>query len=444
MVISRSADSFPQPQSAPETQPNNGDWRSSWYPIGFVVDIPDNVPYGFSIFGEPFVLFRDGAGTRACLLDRCPHRLAKLSDGQMIDGRLECLYHGWQFGAGGQCLHIPHLLESATIPERATATSFPVQEQQGILWVWANAEADPEPAMPPTVEAIDRADVFKVDTATDFPFDHNVLVENLLDPAHVYISHDRSELGVRREDARPLAMEVLSTSVQGIEGRFRRADNPEAPWTSLTFHAPFLVHYSFSNPKFGLVGGLALYALPIAPGRSRLLVRRYGNFFKRRFTLKPRWLEHLRQSKILEEDLAFILEQDRFFRQSRETTKSAYFPLKTCDTLVMEHRRWLDQFGRKLPWYVGFETRKDVPEQAEESDAPPLMSRYDRHTQQCQACREAYKRLGQIRQAAQITAILGLALALVSQGPIKAPLVGIWLLAMAVFATAERLKTRFE
>jgi phenylpropionate dioxygenase-like ring-hydroxylating dioxygenase large terminal subunit len=444
MVTTSAADASQQPQPALPTQSQNFDWRSSWYPISFVVDIPDDGPYGFSIFGEPFVLFRDGAGTRVCLLDRCPHRLAKLSDGQVLEGRLECLYHGWQFGAGGQCLHIPHLLESATMPERAAATAFPVQEQQGILWVWANAEVDPDPPLPPTVEAVDQAGVFKVDTATDFPFDHHVLVENLLDPAHVYISHDRTELGIRREDARPLAMEVLSTTVQGIEGRFRRAETPEAPWTSVTFHAPFLVHYSFSNPTFGVVGGLALYALPIAPGRSRLLVRRYGNFFKRRFTLKPRWLEHLRQSKILEEDLAFILEQDRFFQQTGETTKSAYFPLKTCDTLVMEHRRWLDQFGQDLPWYVGFETRKDRAEEVERLDQVPLMSRYERHTQQCQACRGAHKRLGQIRQAGQITAVLGLALALVSQGPTKGPIVGIWLLAMAVFAAAERLKTRFE
>ena len=37
-------------------------------------------------------------------------RLAKLSEGQVIDGRLECLYHGWQFEGDGQCVKIPQVL----------------------------------------------------------------------------------------------------------------------------------------------------------------------------------------------------------------------------------------------------------------------------------------------------------------------------------------------
>ena len=37
-------------------------------------------------------------------------RLAKLSEGQVIDGRLECLYHGWQFEGEGQCVKIPQVI----------------------------------------------------------------------------------------------------------------------------------------------------------------------------------------------------------------------------------------------------------------------------------------------------------------------------------------------
>jgi nitrite reductase/ring-hydroxylating ferredoxin subunit len=36
-------------------------------------------------------------------------RLAKLSEGQVIDGQLECLYHGWQFNGSGQCTKIPQV-----------------------------------------------------------------------------------------------------------------------------------------------------------------------------------------------------------------------------------------------------------------------------------------------------------------------------------------------
>jgi len=37
-------------------------------------------------------------------------RLAKLSEGQIVDGRLECLYHGWQFDGEGKCVKIPQVL----------------------------------------------------------------------------------------------------------------------------------------------------------------------------------------------------------------------------------------------------------------------------------------------------------------------------------------------
>ena len=36
-------------------------------------------------------------------------RLAKLSEGQLVDGRLECLYHGWQFEGKGKCVKIPQV-----------------------------------------------------------------------------------------------------------------------------------------------------------------------------------------------------------------------------------------------------------------------------------------------------------------------------------------------
>ncbi|MBE9070605.1 Rieske 2Fe-2S domain-containing protein [Leptolyngbya cf. ectocarpi LEGE 11479] len=438
MVASAQKNEQPKPrQQADDPQLN---WRTCWYPIAFAVDLPINQPYGFSIFAEPFVLFRDRTKKLTCLADRCPHRLAKLSDGRVTDGHLECLYHGWQFGEDGTCVHIPHLSDGAAIPERACASSFPVQEHQGLIWVWADQDISPAPAMPPAIEGLETEGVFQVDTTTDLPFDHTFLVENLLDPAHVYISHDRTELTIRREDAAPLDMEVLATSVEGIQGRFRRADRPQAPWTRITFYAPMLVHYDFSNPAYGLVGGLGLYALPIAPGHSRILVRRYGSFFKRSFTLKPRWLEHLRQNKILEEDLAFIVAQDRFFRASKQPLKSAYFPLKTCDTFVMAHRRWLDRFGQKLPWYVGFSTTK-VP--AGYPDSHNLATRFERHTQSCQACYGAYEQLMTIKQAGWVGAVTSVALALVTEGQVHWVFVVSFLLAMVAIATANQLKSRF-
>jgi phenylpropionate dioxygenase-like ring-hydroxylating dioxygenase large terminal subunit len=62
------------------------DWKNCWYPVTFVRDFTNERPYRFTLYDEPFVLFRDKVGKLACLADICPHRAAPLSEGQIIDG----------------------------------------------------------------------------------------------------------------------------------------------------------------------------------------------------------------------------------------------------------------------------------------------------------------------------------------------------------------------
>eukprot|EP00553_Chaetoceros_curvisetus_P006850 CAMPEP_0204626164 /NCGR_PEP_ID=MMETSP0717-20131115/11832_1 /ASSEMBLY_ACC=CAM_ASM_000666 /TAXON_ID=230516 /ORGANISM="Chaetoceros curvisetus" /LENGTH=165 /DNA_ID=CAMNT_0051642041 /DNA_START=54 /DNA_END=547 /DNA_ORIENTATION=- len=112
--------------TSPLPEPNlDYDWKNLWYPISYSSYVPhpkesaETVPV--SIFDNPLVLWRDENGILYCADDVCPHRAAALSEGQVIDGKLECLYHGWQFEGknGGDCVTIPQLEENASIPKRA-------------------------------------------------------------------------------------------------------------------------------------------------------------------------------------------------------------------------------------------------------------------------------------------------------------------------------------
>ena len=317
-------------------------WQNFWYPITFVQDFFEDKPYSFSLYDEPLVLFRNTEGELVCLRDLCPHRAAQLSDGQIIDGKIECLYHGWQFGTDGECVHIPQLEASATIPKQACIKSFEVIEFQGIIWVWLGDKATAKQELIPEVFAAEKTEIFIVDTVTDLPYDQNFLIENFLDPAHVPISHDGTELGMKREFASPLIMEVTSSSIEGFTGRYQKSIAGNLPWSEtkfikVNFTPPCLVQYEFGSEKTGIIGGFDLYALPLGSGKSRILIRRYGNFFKRSFKLKPRWLEHLRQNKILEEDLPFILKQQAYVEQTGKNLKDIYLPLKSSDVFVLEH-----------------------------------------------------------------------------------------------------------
>jgi pheophorbide a oxygenase len=60
------------------------------------------------LLGTPLVIWKDPAsGSWSVLEDRCPHRLAPLSEGRVEAGAgregLMCSYHGWSFDARGAC-----------------------------------------------------------------------------------------------------------------------------------------------------------------------------------------------------------------------------------------------------------------------------------------------------------------------------------------------------
>ncbi|BAY31282.1 hypothetical protein NIES2107_31410 [Nostoc carneum NIES-2107] len=146
-------------------------WRNCWYPVTFIKDLPINRPYSFSLYDESLVLFKNQDGKLGCLTDICPHRAAKLSDGQMIDGKIECLYHGWQFGTDGQCLHIPQLPNDAKIPTNACVKSFSVVERQGIVWMWAGEAETANEEIIPLVPELNNPDVVCKDYIRDLPYD---------------------------------------------------------------------------------------------------------------------------------------------------------------------------------------------------------------------------------------------------------------------------------
>jgi phenylpropionate dioxygenase-like ring-hydroxylating dioxygenase large terminal subunit len=417
-------------------------YRNCWYPVLFMQDWQEN-PYSFCLYGEPLVIFRDQQGKWGCLLDRCPHRLAKLSTGQVIDGRLECLYHGWQFETDGSCSQIPQLQVDGTIPRNAKVKSYPVVERQGVLWVWLGKQETAKESDIPLIKDLEVPNCVHTDYVIDFPYEQGYLLENLLDPAHVNISHDRSEFGAKRENAQPLAFQILEISARGIRSQWRNSGNPQESWKNLDFIAPNLVHYRFSLPNPDWCAGLALYGISLGQGRSRLLVRRYQNFAVNSRQYRWRWLEHLRQSRILEDDLPLIQSQQEMVEKSRDNLQKLYLPLKTSDSLVIELRQWFDRYGDSLPYYQGYTSHRTTA--IDLSDPLPL-DRYSRHTVHCSTCSAAHKKMVKTKQIAIGIGILLALLAILSpdQSLYQINAVILAILALGIAIAAHYTRTKFE
>lgn len=370
----------------------------AWYPVFYIKDLDKSKPIPFTLLGQDLVIWwdRDAECWRA-FADRCPHRLAPLSEGRIAeDGLLECPYHGWAFAGEGKCDRIPQQVEGGTAQEskRACATSFPTTERQGLLFVYPGQSENAPKVKVPIVEPMEKSPEgwVCIDTFRDLPYDALTLLENVIDPSHVPFTHHRS-VG-NRTNASPVELEVTESSKQGFEGTW--AEGPRRGTLGqqyTTFVAPGLMWHDLTSKQFGRTLTV-VYATPIRKGECRLFAR-----FPFKFTSKlpglfikltPRWYSHIGQNAVLEDDQIFLHYQERYLEAnggSENFAKAFYLPTK-ADRYVFELRQWVNQYNAD-----------PFPEQT----LPPplskdaLLDRYHSHTVKCASCSGALTRMRQIR-----------------------------------------------
>jgi phenylpropionate dioxygenase-like ring-hydroxylating dioxygenase large terminal subunit len=118
-----------------------------WYPVALARDVATE-PRAVTVLGRHLAIWRDGAGQVVALPDRCSHRNAPLSAGQLRDGCLVCPYHGWTFDGRGACVRVPSAGPSAAIPPRAHLQPHHCVERYGLVWVCPGEPAAGIPEMP--------------------------------------------------------------------------------------------------------------------------------------------------------------------------------------------------------------------------------------------------------------------------------------------------------
>lgn len=68
-------------------------------------------PLPVTILGVSLALWHHATQGWLAVADSCPHRLAPLSEGRVVNGgtQLACSYHGWKFDDKGKCTVIPQV-----------------------------------------------------------------------------------------------------------------------------------------------------------------------------------------------------------------------------------------------------------------------------------------------------------------------------------------------
>ncbi|XP_010525891.1 PREDICTED: protein TIC 55, chloroplastic isoform X2 [Tarenaya hassleriana] len=444
------------------------DWTEEWYPLYLTRDVPDDAPLGLAVFDRKIVLYKDGDGALRCYEDRCPHRLAKLSEGQLVDGRLECLYHGWQFEGDGQCVKIPQLPANAKIPKAACVKPYEVRESQGVVWVWMSNKTPPNPEKLPWFENFARPGFMDLSSTHDLPYDHSILLENLMDPAHIPISHNRTDFTAKREDAGPLVFEVTERTSRGFAGKWGRQKDGEEPSNFLRFEAPCVLQnnreFVDKNGERQYFTGLFL-CRPTGQGKSMLIVRFGGTTRSALIKLLPKWYFHQNACKVFEEDMGFLSSQNETLMKEQVPTKDLYLNLRSSDTWVAEYRKWMDRAGHGMPYHFGHRTVSPpkVPAVVEHAPAglvaavsasgpakggigtmhaPNLSNRYFRHVIHCRSCRNVVKGFERWKKAftAMAVALTALAILATSRQWKAVLLAAAGLCSGGVFATATAIR----
>lgn len=159
-----------------------------YYPVAQSKELGDK-PMERIIGNRSITLFRGRAGRVSALDSECPHRGANLARGWVHDGCLACPYHGWRFERDGTCVDVPSHPDRP-IPQRSTARSYPVVEQQGIIWLCTTSSSPTSP--PPRFDHADDASLrrFAIEDVVTGPIDW--WMDNFTDISHVPFVHPKS------------------------------------------------------------------------------------------------------------------------------------------------------------------------------------------------------------------------------------------------------------
>jgi phenylpropionate dioxygenase-like ring-hydroxylating dioxygenase large terminal subunit len=161
-----------------------------WYVAGLSEELSD-APLGRTLLGEPVVLYRATDGAPVALEDRCCHRQAALSLGEIEGDNLRCGYHGLLFDGAGRCVEAPG---QKAAPPKAKVRSYPARESQGFVFVWMGAPDMAAAAEPYRHPYLTRDGWTTQNARFHAKCNYRLLIDNLLDVTHLTYAH-KSTIG---------------------------------------------------------------------------------------------------------------------------------------------------------------------------------------------------------------------------------------------------------
>jgi phenylpropionate dioxygenase-like ring-hydroxylating dioxygenase large terminal subunit len=250
-----------------------------WYPIMPIAHLLAKMPLSFELLNQKLVLWLDSDGQPVALRDRCCHRTAQLSKGKVIDGCIQCAYHGWEFNGQGACVRVPQLSDRQSIPDSYKIDSFKCAERYGYVWVCL--DDDPLLPIPFIPEAEDLNNRLIPQCYEVWQCSGLRVMENSFDNAHFSFVHSASFGSI--EQPKPASSEITPLEFGLVIKSEVPVINPPAQQKNLgmteafttrfvesTWYMPFSRTLKITYPN-GLLHSIFTAATPISDRTSQIV-----------------------------------------------------------------------------------------------------------------------------------------------------------------------------
>ncbi|MCX4775372.1 Rieske 2Fe-2S domain-containing protein [Streptomyces sp. NBC_01264] len=172
------ADAYPMPA-----------YPHGWYAVLRSGELRRDAVVSLHYFGRALIAFRDADGRAAVRDAHCPHYGAHLGvGGKLVDGTVQCPFHGWRFGPDGRCVEAPF---APRIP-KVSIGGFPVREHSGLVFVYAGP-GEPAWEVPEIPETLSRRFAKPIDDACRARIHIQEMRENIVDESHFQFIHGQRE-----------------------------------------------------------------------------------------------------------------------------------------------------------------------------------------------------------------------------------------------------------
>ncbi|MFX0101534.1 MAG: Rieske 2Fe-2S domain-containing protein [Candidatus Hodarchaeota archaeon] len=318
---------------------------NQWHAVLESKEVKNNRIIGVTRMGEKLVFWRDKDGEIACLWDKCAHRGVALSIGKIIDGEIQCPFHGLQYDGTGKCTVIPSRGRATEVPENFKVHQYPARDRHGMIWIWWGDPLSEYPPLP-FFENIDKS----FDYATHvcrWSVHYSRAIENQLDVSHLpFVHHDTIGRGGKTVCDGPyveaneveLKAWVMNRKDDGTPSLLPKDVNKPKGGVKLHFKYPNVWQLDLSPD-----GKVVAFFTPVDEENTVIYLRFYQKFVKipglKQLITR---LSMLFNNKVLHQDRHVVLTE--IPKKTAYKMKENLFP---ADKPIMEYRRYRHELKEK-------------------------------------------------------------------------------------------------